>query len=50
MRIAVVRPQVPFARGGAEIFSDALVDELRTGVTRPTSSPCRSSGIPAPGC
>ena len=29
MRIAVVRPQVPFARGGAEIFSDALVDELR---------------------
>ncbi len=29
MRIAVVRPQVPFARGGVEIFSDALVDELR---------------------
>jgi glycosyltransferase involved in cell wall biosynthesis len=29
MRIAVVRPQVPFARGGAEIFGDALVDELR---------------------
>lgn len=29
MRIAVVRPQVPFARGGAEIFSDALVTELR---------------------
>ena len=29
MRIAVVRPQVPFARGGAEIFSDALVEELR---------------------
>lgn len=29
MRIAVVRPQVPFARGGAEIFTDALVDELR---------------------
>ncbi len=29
MRIAVVRPQVPFARGGAEIFVDALVDELR---------------------
>ena len=29
MRIAVVRPQVPFAHGGAEIFSDALVDELR---------------------
>jgi len=30
MRIAVCRPQVPFARGGAEIFTDALVDELRT--------------------
>jgi glycosyltransferase involved in cell wall biosynthesis len=29
MRIAVLRPQVPFARGGAEIFSDALVEELR---------------------
>ena len=28
MRIAVVRPQVPFAHGGAEIFSDALVREL----------------------
>jgi len=30
MRIAVCRPQVPFARGGAEIFTDRLVDELRT--------------------
>ena len=29
MRIAVLRPQVPFARGGAEIFTDGLVDELR---------------------
>jgi glycosyltransferase involved in cell wall biosynthesis len=29
MRIAVVRPQVPFARGGAEIFTDRLVEELR---------------------
>jgi glycosyltransferase involved in cell wall biosynthesis len=29
VRIAVCRPQVPFARGGAEIFSDTLVDELR---------------------
>ena len=29
MRIAVCRPQVPFARGGAEIFTDRLVDELR---------------------
>jgi glycosyltransferase involved in cell wall biosynthesis len=29
MRIAVVRPQVPFAWGGAEIFSDRLVHELR---------------------
>lgn len=29
MRIAVARPQVPFARGGAEIFTDRLVDELR---------------------
>jgi glycosyltransferase involved in cell wall biosynthesis len=30
MRIAVCRPQVPFAHGGAEIFTDALVNELRT--------------------
>lgn len=29
MRIAVCRPQVPFARGGAEIMTDALVSELR---------------------
>src|ERR671934_2492628 len=29
MRIAVCRPQVPFARGGAEIFADDLVSELR---------------------
>ena len=29
MRIAVCRPQVPFARGGAEIFTDDLVSELR---------------------
>jgi glycosyltransferase involved in cell wall biosynthesis len=29
MRILVCRPQVPFARGGVEIFTDALVDELR---------------------
>jgi glycosyltransferase involved in cell wall biosynthesis len=29
MRIAVCRPQVPFARGGVEIFTDELVDELR---------------------
>jgi len=29
MRIAVCRPQVPFARGGAEIFTDTLVRELR---------------------
>ena len=29
MSIAVCRPQVPFARGGAEIFTDTLVDELR---------------------
>src|SRR5262245_38581802 len=29
VRIAVCRPQVPFARGGAEIFTDRLVDELR---------------------
>ena len=28
-RIAVLRPQVPFARGGAEIFTDRLVEELR---------------------
>jgi glycosyltransferase involved in cell wall biosynthesis len=30
MRIAVLRPQVPFARGGVEIFTDELVEELRT--------------------
>ena len=29
MKIVVCRPQVPFARGGAEIFTDRLVDELR---------------------
>lgn len=29
MRVAVCRPQVPFARGGAEIFTDTLVEELR---------------------
>jgi glycosyltransferase involved in cell wall biosynthesis len=29
VRIAVCRPQVPFARGGAEIFADDLVAELR---------------------
>lgn len=28
-RIAVCRPQVPFARGGVEIFTDDLVAELR---------------------
>ncbi len=28
MRIAVCRPQVPFARGGAEIMTDSLVAEL----------------------
>ena len=30
LRIAVCRPQVPFARGGVEIFTDDLVAELRT--------------------
>ena len=29
MKIAVCAPQVPFVRGGAEIFADTLVDELR---------------------
>ena len=29
MRIAVLRPQVPFAWGGTEIFTDRLVSELR---------------------
>jgi glycosyltransferase involved in cell wall biosynthesis len=29
MRIAVCRPQVPFSHGGAEIFTDTLVAELR---------------------
>jgi glycosyltransferase involved in cell wall biosynthesis len=28
MKIAVLRPQIPFARGGAEIFTDRLVEEL----------------------
>ena len=28
MRVAVLRPQVPFVRGGAEIFTDRLVAEL----------------------
>jgi glycosyltransferase involved in cell wall biosynthesis len=30
VRIAVCRPQVPFARGGAEIVTDDLVAQLRT--------------------
>jgi glycosyltransferase involved in cell wall biosynthesis len=30
MRIAVCAPQVPFERGGAEIFADDLVGELRS--------------------
>jgi len=29
LRIAVCRPQVAFARGGVEIFTDDLVAELR---------------------
>jgi glycosyltransferase involved in cell wall biosynthesis len=29
MRVAVCRPQVPFVRGGVEIFTDTLVAELR---------------------
>src|ERR687885_1501592 len=29
MRIAVAAPQVPFERGGAEIFADELVAQLR---------------------
>jgi glycosyltransferase involved in cell wall biosynthesis len=29
VRVAVLRPQVPFARGGSEIFTDRLVEELR---------------------
>jgi glycosyltransferase involved in cell wall biosynthesis len=29
VRIAVCRPQVPFARGGTEIFTDELVSQLR---------------------
>jgi len=29
VRIAVCRPQVPFSRGGAEIFTDELVRQLR---------------------
>ena len=29
MRIAVCRPQVPFVRGGAEIFTDELVRQLQ---------------------
>ena len=34
MRIAVLRPQVPFARGGAEIFTDTLVHELQARARR----------------
>src|ERR671935_855690 len=30
MRIVVLRPQVPFAWGGTEIFTDRLVAELRS--------------------
>jgi glycosyltransferase involved in cell wall biosynthesis len=30
MRVAVCAPQVPFVRGGAEIVSERLVEELRT--------------------
>jgi glycosyltransferase involved in cell wall biosynthesis len=29
VRVVVAAPQVPFTRGGAEIFADKLVDELR---------------------
>ncbi|HXG75216.1 MAG TPA: glycosyltransferase family 4 protein [Gaiellaceae bacterium] len=29
MNVAVLRPQVPFVRGGAELFTDRLVEELR---------------------
>ena len=29
MRIVVCSPQVPFARGGAEILAESLVRELR---------------------
>src|SRR5205823_6230244 len=29
MRVAVCRPQVPFVRGGVEIFTDTLVEVLR---------------------
>jgi glycosyltransferase involved in cell wall biosynthesis len=29
MRVVVAAPQVPFVRGGAEIFAETLVDELR---------------------
>jgi glycosyltransferase involved in cell wall biosynthesis len=29
VRVAVCRPQVPFVRGGVEIFTDRLVEELR---------------------
>jgi glycosyltransferase involved in cell wall biosynthesis len=29
MKVAVCRPQVPFVRGGVEIFTDALVEQLR---------------------
>ena len=50
MRIAVCAPQVPFVRGGAEIFSDKLVKSCATAATRPRSSPSPSSGIPARGC
>ena len=50
MRIAVVRPQVPFERGGAEIMADRLVEGSDPTGTRPTSSRSRSSGTRAPAC
>jgi len=43
MRIAVCAPQVPFARGGAEIFADDLVGELRDVPVRRRRGACHAA-------
>ena len=50
MRLAVCMPQVPFERGGTEIFADGLVARCASAATRRSSSRFRSSGIPASAC
>ena len=50
LRIAVLRPQVPFSRGGARSWQTGSWTSSASGGTRRISSPSRSSGTPAPGC